>query len=173
MNQRIQVRALLEADAAAFREIRLRALREEPVPFLATYEEEAMRSVEDWASRLRSGDPATAVLGAVRNATLVGTLGFYRHTQIKAGHRATLWGMYAVPQQRRHGIGKALLHEAIARLRRVGTVEQVELTVVTGEEAARRLYVAEGFQVQGVLRRAMKVGSRYFDEESLLLSLRS
>ena len=152
---------------------RLRALREEAVPFLASYEEEAVHSVEDFASRFRRSDPATEVLGAFRNGTLVGTLGFYRHGQIKARHRASLWGMYVAPEQRRHGIGEALLREAIARARIVGDVEQLELTVVTGEEPARRLYVAAGFKVQGVLRHAMKLGDRYFDEECLILSLRS
>jgi hypothetical protein len=59
-----EVRALNEADAAAFRELRLRALRDDPIPFLAGYEEEAARSVEAFATRLPSNDPGTQVFGA-------------------------------------------------------------------------------------------------------------
>jgi ribosomal protein S18 acetylase RimI-like enzyme len=167
----VEVRALSEADAAAYREIRLRALREDPVPFLASYEEEASRSMDDFASRLRTSDPATQVLGALRDGLVVGTLGFYRHAHTKARHRVSLWGMYVAREERRRGIGKALLDEAIARLRSVGDVEQIELTVVQTEEPARRLYLVRGFEVQGVVRGAMKDGEQYFHEELLILRL--
>lgn len=70
------------------------------------------------------------------------------------------------------GIGKALVVEAIARNRSIDGVEQVELTVVAGEGAARSLYLSVGFEVQGVLRRAMKSGGQYFDEEEMVLWLR-
>jgi ribosomal protein S18 acetylase RimI-like enzyme len=62
--------------------------------------------------------------------------------------------------ERRRGIGKALLDGAIARLRSVGDVEQIELTVVQTEEPAQRLYLARGFEVQGVMRGAMKDGEQ-------------
>jgi ribosomal protein S18 acetylase RimI-like enzyme len=81
-------------------------------------------------------------------------------------------GMYVAPEARRRGIGRALLLEAISRLRTAGDIEQVELTVVRTEEPARRLYLSAGFQVQGVLRHAMKMGDEYFDEEELVLWLK-
>ncbi len=81
-------------------------------------------------------------------------------------------GMYVAPEARRLGIGRALLLEAIGRLRTAGDIEQVELRVVQTEEPARRLYLSAGFQVQGVLRRAMKMGQEYFDEEELVLWLK-
>jgi ribosomal protein S18 acetylase RimI-like enzyme len=157
----IKVCVLRQDDAAAFQAIRLRALREDPVPFLSTYEEEAIRSVEDVAARLGTRAPGTAVLGASRDRVLVGILGFYRHAPTKARHRASLWGMYVAPEERSRGIGKALLDEAIALLRAAGDIEQIELTVVRSEDPARRLYVAAGFEVQGTMRRAMKDGERY------------
>jgi ribosomal protein S18 acetylase RimI-like enzyme len=127
--------------------------------------------VDDFASRLRTSDPAIQVLGAVRNGLIVGTLGFYRHAQTKARHRVSLWGMYVAREERRRGIGKALLDGAITRLRSVGDVEQIELTVVQTEEPARRLYLARGFEVQGLMRRAMKDGEQYFHEELMILRL--
>ena len=79
--------------------------------------------------------------------------------------------MYVTPEQRRCGIGRILLNAAIARLRAVGEVEQVELAVVRTEEPARPLYLSAGFQIQGVLRRATKMGGEYFDEDSVVLWL--
>jgi ribosomal protein S18 acetylase RimI-like enzyme len=163
------LRALTEEDAVVFRELRLRALREDPVPFLASYEEEAPRTIAEVAALLRASRAGTEILGAFRGVVLVGALGFYRHAHLKARHRASLWGMYVVPEERRRGTGRALVLEAIGRLRAVEGIRQVELTVVATEEPARRLYRAFGFRVQGVLRRATMSAGVYFDEEALVL----
>jgi peroxiredoxin/RimJ/RimL family protein N-acetyltransferase len=165
------VRPLHEGDAAAFRALRLRALREDPAPFLSTYEEEEGRSVEHFAARLAASTPGTGVLGAFRGETLIATLGFSRHAAVKAHHRVLLWGMYVAPEERRHSVGKALVLQAITLLREPGDVEQIELTVVTREVAARSLYLALGFQWQGTVRHAMKVGREYFDEDTLVFWL--
>ncbi|AUX41189.1 uncharacterized protein SOCE26_025990 [Sorangium cellulosum] len=42
------VRRLTEVDAAALRALRLRALREEPDPFLTTFDEEQARPLEQF-----------------------------------------------------------------------------------------------------------------------------
>jgi peroxiredoxin/RimJ/RimL family protein N-acetyltransferase len=165
------VRPLHAGDAAAFRAIRLRALREDSDPFLATYEEEETRTVEDFAARHAAAAPGSGVLGAFRGDKLIGTVGFSRHAAVKARHRVLFWGMYVAPEERRHSVGKALVLRAVALLREVDDVEQIELTVVTREEAARSLYLAVGFQWQGTSRHAMKVGREYFDQDTLVLWL--
>jgi peroxiredoxin/RimJ/RimL family protein N-acetyltransferase len=165
------VRTLHAGDAAAFRAIRLRALREDSAPFLTTYEEDEARSVEDFAAQLAASAPATGVLGAFRGDKLIGTVGFSRHAAVKARHRVLFWGVYVTPEERRHSVGKALVLRAIALLRQMDDVEQIELTVVTREEAARSLYLALGFQWQGTVRHAMKVGREYFDQDTLVLWL--
>ncbi|MGD0679889.1 MAG: GNAT family N-acetyltransferase [Polyangiaceae bacterium] len=165
------IRVLRGEDATAFRAIRLRALREDPTPFLSTYAEEANETVEQTALRLAAGSPGTEVLGAFRADLLIGTLGFYRHTRTKARHRASLWGMYVAPEERRRGVAAALLEEAVGRLSALGDVKQVELNVVHTETPARQLYLAAGFDVQGSLQRAMKEGERYFDEDLMILRL--
>jgi peroxiredoxin/ribosomal protein S18 acetylase RimI-like enzyme len=165
------IRSLREDDAAPFRELRLRALREDADAFLSTLEEEQKRATEDFAQHLRRNQEGTGVLGAFEGKTLVGMLGYQRHGALKARHRASLWGMYVAPEVRRHGIARALLDDAIERLRAIADVEQIELTVVTRDEAARALYLSAGFQVQGLVKRAFKVGRAYFDEEALVLWL--
>lgn len=165
------VRALQEADATAFRALRLRALKEDPAPFLATYDEDVARGVDDYAARLRASSPGTEVLGAFRSDALVGSLGYYRHTARKARHRVTLWGMFVAGEERRRGVGRALVEEAVTRLRALGDVEQIELAVVAREQAAHELYGALGFQIQGTTRRAMKVGRDYHDEDLMVLWL--
>ncbi len=165
------VRPLHEGDASAFRALRLRALKEDPAPFMTTYEEDEARPVSEVAARLASSSTGTGVLGAFRGDALIGSVGFSRHAAAKARHRVLLWGMYVAPEERRHSVGRAMLLQVVALLRAVEDVEQIELTVVSREQAARSLYLAVGFERQGTVRHAMKVGGEYLDEDTLVLWL--
>jgi len=165
------VRPLHEGDAPAFRALRLRALKEDPAPFMTTYEEDEARPVSEVAARLAASPPGTGVLGAFRGDALIGSVGFSRHAAAKARHRVLLWGMYVAPEERRHSVGRAMLLQVVALLRAVEDVEQIELTVVSREQAARSLYLAVGFERQGTVRHAMKVGGEYLDEDTLVLWL--
>lgn len=169
------VRRLVEADAAALRALRLRALREEPDPFLTTFDEEAARPIERWTDLLREqGDASdSGVLGAFEAGALVGMLGFHRDGHRKARHRVNLWGMYVAPEARARGHGRALLDAALAQLAAMPGVEQVHLSVAVTSEAARRLYLRAGFVVVGRLPRAMKDGDGTIDEELMMRSLSS
>ena len=84
-------------------------------------------------------------------------------------HRGTV-GISVVKDHRGKGIGRALLVEAIARSR--GTFELLELTVLTNNKRALKLYADLGFRRCGKLVRAMKRGGRYFDEYLMQLPLR-
>jgi peroxiredoxin/GNAT superfamily N-acetyltransferase len=138
---------------------------------MTTYEEDEARPVAEVAGRLAASSPGTGVLGAFRGATLIGSVGYSRHAAAKARHRVLLWGMYVAPEERRHSVGRALLLQVVLLLRALDDVEQIELTVVTREQAARSLYLAVGFERQGTVRHAMKVGREYLDEDTLVLWL--
>ncbi|WP_437667091.1 N-acetyltransferase family protein [Sorangium sp. So ce1182] len=169
----MSVRRLTDADAAELRALRLRALREEPDPFLTTFDEDQARPLEDLVARLRQQSDASdsAVLGALEAGALVGMLGFYRDAHRKARHRVNLWGMYVAPEARGRGHGRALIDAALSRVAAIPGVEQVHLSVSVTSEAARGLYLRAGFKVVGLLPRAMKDGDRYIDEELMVRSL--
>jgi RimJ/RimL family protein N-acetyltransferase len=77
--------------------------------------------------------------------------------------------MYVRPEARRTGLVAALVQQVVAH---AGTlVERVCLTVVASNVAARRLYSAAGFEEYGLERRALKVGSEYYDEVLMALPL--
>ncbi len=79
--------------------------------------------------------------------------------------------MYVAPEARGQGIARALVSELIARARALPGLEQINLAVVTTNAAARNLYLALGFEVFGVERRALKLGDTYLDEELMVLML--
>ncbi len=50
-------------------------------------------------------------------------------------------------------------------------VEQLYLAVIEGNTLARALYRAAGFEPYGVMKQAVRVGDRYYDEELMVLKL--
>ncbi len=73
-----------------------------------------------------------------------------------------LWAMYVRDVARGSGLGKQLVAAVLNHAR--GRVEIVQLTVVSENEAACRLYEAMGFVEYGYEKRALKQNGRYFDE---------
>jgi len=123
----VVIRLLDAPDAARWRELRLRALRDEPTAFLASHDEEAQRSPADVAERLGKREPGGGVLGAFVDDELVGCVGVGRDRAAKRRHRAVLWGMYVAPVARRRGVGAALVTRAIALARETAEIEELEL----------------------------------------------
>jgi ribosomal protein S18 acetylase RimI-like enzyme len=168
----MEIRQLVEEDAATYQALRLRALREDPEGFADTYDEAISHPLTRTIDRLRAQDAAagTFTLGAF-DETLVGVVTVVRDGMVKLRHRANIYAMYVVPEARRKGVGQALLTEICTRARQVDGLEQLHLTVVTTNEAARRLYQAMGFVTYGIEPRALKLGDQYWDEDLMVLRL--
>lgn len=163
------IRELDESDVESFWKLRLRALKEEPESFGASYEESVEMPIEEAVKRLQKSDDAF-VLGAF-NPDLVGMLGLYRRQGLKLRHKGIIWGMYVAPEGRGKGLGKALLSAAIERASTIPDLEHLMLSVVTTKEAARNLYLSLEFKPYGVESEALKLGERLLDEELMSLKL--
>ena len=167
-----EIRILEANDAASWRALRLRALREDPSAFLATHDEDARLGDDEIARRLGRREPGAGVLGVFVDGRLAGTAGLVRHGPAKARHRALLWGMYVAPEARHRGAGEALLRRAIEHARSAGDVVQLELTVASTAHAARRLYERVGFVRTGRVPRAQREDGELLDEDTMVLALR-
>jgi len=168
------IRRLTEADAAAFRALRLRALHEHPEAFGASYKDTLATPVESMAARLSHDEtwPYNVVLGAFDDAdALIGMIGFVRQPGEKVRHKGSIWGMYVAHESAGRGAGRALMERVIAVARQQPGLEQIELAVVSTNDAARRLYQSVGFVVYGVAPWALKVGGEYVDEDLMVLRL--
>jgi ribosomal protein S18 acetylase RimI-like enzyme len=157
----IEIRRLAQedpADPVLYRSIRLEALQANPEAFGSTFQVENEKPLSWFSDRLGG----SIVLGAFRNAQLVGMAGFAVQQNPKRAHKGGLWGMYVRPEARNVGVGRRLV-EAICDL--AGQqVELIQLTVVRDNEQARRLYARLGFLEYGLEKNAIKQGGRYYDE---------
>jgi RimJ/RimL family protein N-acetyltransferase len=169
----MEVRILTEADAQAFWNIRLQALRDDPESFGSSYEEILERGIAGVTQGFRKKEnPLEDVtFGAFEGKTLVGIAGLRREESVKRRHKAVIWGMYVPREMRRKGIGKALLEAAISHAKTLPGLERINLSVVLTSKEARLLFVSLGFETYGLERQALKLNERYFDQELMTLRL--
>lgn len=142
------VRELAPDDAATFRRVRLKGLRECPTAFGASYAQDETRPMDDWVQRLTPSQDRW-VLGTFQGGELVGVVGFIRETGEKTRHKAALWGMYVVPEVRRQGVGRLLVATALGRAKAATGLHCVQLHVMSAHAGAVRLYQRLGFVIRG------------------------
>jgi ribosomal protein S18 acetylase RimI-like enzyme len=164
----MHVRRLAPADAAAFRDLRLRALGEHPTAFTSSWHEDAALPLATSEARLAAG--AVCFWGAFdAGGALCGMVGLERLHRTKEQHKARVVAMYVAHEATRRGAGRALLAALIAHARAEGLADLV-LTVTEGNDAAR-LYRAAGFQPFGIEPRAIRVEGDYLAKVHMHLQL--
>ena len=161
----VQIRRLSPADAIIYRELRLEALRLAPDAFSSTFAVENVEPLTWFADRLER----SAVFGAFGGEELRGIAAFLARQGQKEMHKGVLVGMYVRPHARNAGIGRRLAEAVIKHARR--QVEILQLSVVAGNEPARRLYTSLGFVEYGLEKNALKENGRYWNEVLMAKSL--
>jgi RimJ/RimL family protein N-acetyltransferase len=162
----LKLRRLETQDVAIYRELRLEGLKGHPEAFASSWEYEANKPISWWAERLETN---MIFGGWVDSSPIAGVAGLRVQDAVKLRHKGVLWGMYVRPEARRTGLAAALVQRVVGHARTV--VEELHLTVVTSNAAACRLYSSAGFKPYGLERRALKVGTEYYDEVLMALSL--
>jgi RimJ/RimL family protein N-acetyltransferase len=161
----VVVRPIRPDQFAAYREIRLEALRLHPEAFGASFQDEAAQPPVFFEQRLI----AATIFGGFADQALLGTAGFMSESGAKSLHKGVLWGMYVRPAARGSGLAQQLVEAVINHAR--GRVELIRLSVSVGNVAARRLYATFGFEPFGIEPRALKVDGRYLDEVHMVKML--
>ncbi len=167
----MHIRVLLEADAEAYRRLRLAGLRTNPEAFGSTYEQEAGIALEAMAERIKPGENKFVLGAFAENGTLSGIVTLVRESGIKTSHKGNIYGMYVASEARGQGVGRLLLRELIERARSLEGLERIGLAVVSDNEPARKLYGSLGFVVYGVEKHALKYNGQYYDEDYMVLNL--
>ncbi|MBV8665528.1 MAG: GNAT family N-acetyltransferase [Burkholderiaceae bacterium] len=163
------IRPLNACDAAAFKEIRLQAISDSPSATWSTYGEEVKRTTQEVEARIQRTE-TQVVFGAFIDTKLVGIAGLRREPLEQIRHKAVLWGVFVVPDQRREGLARKLFSRVLTCAREEGVL-QIQLCVNVENTKARNLYLSLGFKPFGLEPRSMRVGDKYFDEEHMALRL--
>ncbi|MGE8062498.1 GNAT family N-acetyltransferase [Pseudomonas sp. NPDC089547] len=143
------VHSVIESDWRAYREIRLRALRESEDAFASTYEHESTREEGEWQARVSamvSSSSAQAFFASQHNE--VCGLVWCKSSGIEVDV-VELFQMWVAPDARGCGVGRALLEHAITWASGRGA-QRVRLGVTIAESPAMHLYRASGFHDVGL-----------------------
>jgi len=168
----MNIRLLEESDAKVYQVVRLRALKNDPDSFGSTYEQEMVRPLEKFSERIQHTKNQFSLGCFDDSDSLIGIVNFVCEDRLKTAHKGNVYGMYIEPEFRGKGIGRSLLLALIEKATsECDRLEQIHLTVVSTNEAAKRLYTSLGFEVYGVEPHALKFGGQYFDEDLMVLKL--
>ncbi|WP_249316579.1 GNAT family protein [Bacillus sp. FJAT-50079] len=144
-------------------------LKVNPEAFGSTYEREVKFPLETVVERLKPTKDKFVIGAFADNGSLVGSVTFMRENSLKTSHKGNIFGMYVAPDFREQCLGKSLMVELIRRAKNCDGLEQINLTVVSENDSAKKLYKSVGFEVYGVERSALKFNGQYFDEDLMVL----
>ncbi|PKR82732.1 GNAT family N-acetyltransferase [Heyndrickxia camelliae] len=167
----MNIRILKETDALQYQELRLKALKINPEAFGSTYEREVNFTQKMVEERIRP-TVDKFVLGIFDDQNvLLGIVTYMRETSMKTAHKGNIFGMFVAPESRGNGLGKLLLQELVRKVKQTNGLEQINLTVVSENLPAKKLYSSIGFETYGVERNALKSNGVYYDEDLMVLFL--
>lgn len=133
-----------------------------PDAFTSSVAERAALPLSWWENRLADvPEPSELVFAALLDGRLAGVAGLSFDSREKARHKAHLFGMYVPAQFRQHGLGKQLVHAALAYAQARAGVRIVQLSVTHGNHPAQALYRQCGFVEFGLEPFAVAVGTKY------------
>ena len=153
----MKIERLPESRWKECRDLRLESLREEPLAFGSSYEEEEALSEKEWKSHIGNA------VYAMENDTPVGMIVFIRQSHQKNKHIANIFGFYVKSSHRGNGIGERLIKYAIHTLKLEG-LKKISLAVNIEQREAIALYQKMGFQEVGRLQKELYYENNYYDE---------
>lgn len=141
----MEIRTIRPDEWPALKAIRLRALRDAPDAFGATFDAESASADEDWQRRADRPD-GTMVVAVDDDGRFVG-MGSGGPAPEAFGF-AAIYGMWVAPEARGQRVGEGIIR-AVARWAIDQGYEGIGLGVTTGNEPAIRLYERLGFTDTG------------------------
>lgn len=138
------VRPIRENEWQELRDLRLRALADSPSAFGETLESAKQSDETEWR-RLARGAVDSRNFVALRDECFVGMTALF----VDGVQRGQLVAVWVAPEGRGHGIGAALIKDAVDFARSIH-LTSVYLWVNCDNEPARMLYEKLGFRATGV-----------------------
>ncbi len=165
----MEVRELAAVDAEEYWTLRLEALMLSPEAFATSYEEAVKRKNPIEQVKENFSADGSHTFGAFLDGDMVGIVTLIQETHRKMSHKANIFAMYVTSRSRGKGAGTALMEAAIQKAKDMEEIEKINLTVVSSNESAKKLYTSLGFASYGKETRAMQVDGVFYDEDHMEL----
>jgi len=165
----IIIRKLQPHESALYREVRLSCLKNVPEYFGSTYEEEILNPKFMFETFIENDSPDHIMFGAFDDERLIGITGFNRMARQRAMHRGEVVQVYVDSNYRGQNIGEKLIRRVLEYAFTLDGIEQVQLSVIAGNQTAIKLYEKVGFKTFGVQLQYFKVGDAYMDQQFMQL----
>ncbi len=156
------IREIIPADADSY--LGLRGQSEQEFPqFVGFNAEREMTAGPGGSEALMSSylSEGTVVFGAFENTRLLGVAAMSRRLSAKYRHKASLWGMYVVPESRGDGVAQALMQAAIDWATEHPEVIAISLQVALSNVRAQHFYRRFGFSIFGTEERSLFAAGQY------------
>jgi len=165
----IIIRKLLPHESAIYRAVRLACLKNVPEFFGSTYEEEVLNPKFPFETYIETSSPDHVMFGAFVDERLIGITGLNRMARKRASHRGEVVQVYVEPAHRGQKVGEKLLRHTLDYAFGLEGIEQVQLSVITSNTTAIKLYEKLGFKTFGVQPKYFKVENGYLDQQFMQL----
>jgi ribosomal protein S18 acetylase RimI-like enzyme len=143
-----------------YKNLRLKALKEEPQAFGSSYEENVNEPGEKWERRLEKalrGEGQWLVF-AKRGDELIGMAGAFAKEEKGI---VQVSAMYVVREVRGQGISTKLMEELISQIEKNKSIKKLVLEVNPIQESALKLYESCGFKTTGTEKRILGDSKEY------------
>jgi ribosomal protein S18 acetylase RimI-like enzyme len=132
-----------------YRELRLRALKEDPEAFSSSYADSLRQPEQFWKTRLADAERGEGswLLFGTQDNKLVGMIGAF--TEGDTTEIATVVSVYVPREERGNGISSRLMEEILRVLSAVPRLRKARLDVNVSQVAAIRVYQRCGFREIG------------------------
>ncbi len=166
--EKIEIVNLKPSQWKEYKDLRLKALKEEPQAYLSTYTRSSKEADDKWKNRLGDAlkEKSQWILLAKQGDRLVGMVGAFLIEKSTVEVIAT----YVVNEARGQGISKRLMNHLIAKIKQNKSIKKLIVEVNATQLPAYNLYLKCGFLVVGTHNIQLGDGKKYdvYSMEQLL-----
>lgn len=157
-----KIRRATEEDADSLAALRASVISESP--FLLETASEVKNDPELMKRQIQRHSDHGYFLVAELGSQLIGMLTFGRSEFLKIKHRGGLMTIVH-KEHRRSGVGRSLLNAFLEAARKDSTLERLDISVMSENTSAIRLYESLGFNIEGRRARAYKFPDGSYQDE--------
>jgi RimJ/RimL family protein N-acetyltransferase len=140
-----------------YRDLRLESLKNEPIAFSSSYEEEQPTPENIWRERIKN------ICFAIDNNKPIGLAGIFRNNRLKTNHVCEMFGVYVRKEYRGKGVGKKLIETVLTEIQNLKGIKVINVGINPTQKAARHLYRKYGFKTVAHFKKAMFINDKFYD----------